>query len=149
MNDGINALFEKGFTLIPVKYREKNPLVSNWQTRTVNDNNPGEFNGQVNVGVVLGAASGNIIDIDLDDPVATELASKFLPETGKIFGRASSPSSHYLYRTDGEAGKKATYQSKFFERPILEYRSEKHFTVIPPSVHKSGEQIEWLCSVSM
>lgn len=144
VQEEVRKLFDLGVTLIPVEFQGKAPLISRWQNRAANDNDANEFVGSKNVGMVLGKSSQNIIDIDLDDPIARELAPHFLPETGLVFGRSSSPRSHYLYKIDGETGRTERFQSKATGRPVLEYRSDKSQTVVPPSVHKTGEPIEWV-----
>ena len=66
MKKSIKALQDRGLCTIPVQPAGKAPLFGDWQKRTANDNNIDEFSGNVNVGVVLGEASGNKIDVDLD-----------------------------------------------------------------------------------
>ena len=41
--------------------------------------------------------SGWLIDVDLDHPLAVELADEFLPPTASVFGRVGKPRSHRLY----------------------------------------------------
>ena len=50
-----------------------------------------------NLGVITGKRSGDLVDIDLDDPTALELADRFLPSTGVITGRPSAPRSQRWY----------------------------------------------------
>jgi hypothetical protein len=94
----------------------------------------------LNVGVLLGAPSGGLIDIDLDCPEALRLAAKFLPAT-RCFGRRSKPSSHWLFVCD------PCPESQTFvdagRAMLLELRSTGQQTVFPGSVHESGEAIEW------
>lgn len=80
----IEALMKEGFCLIPLEEQQKRPIPTNWQTRKHSDNDIGEFDGNDrNVGVLLGRASGGIVDVDIDHPIARSLASDFLPPTGK------------------------------------------------------------------
>jgi putative DNA primase/helicase len=87
-----------GFALLPVNFKDKIPAISNWQNRRPEDFDPAEFEGDRNVGVVLGTNSGGLVDIDLDCPEALKIAPIFLPPTGFRFGRKSKPESHHFYR---------------------------------------------------
>ena len=98
-----------------------------------------------NIGLILGARSGETVDIDLDCPEALALAPLYLPATGAIFGRASKPQSHRLYIALG-----ATYEA--FADPLtsdmlIELRAQgrtggAHQTLLPPSI-ADGERREW------
>ena len=85
------------------------------------------------------------VDVDLDCWEALRVADVFLPKTGAIFGRESTPRSHRLYKTElktseqwtdplERAGKKAV---------IVELITRPKMTVFPPSVHPTGEAVEW------
>jgi hypothetical protein len=56
-----------------------------------------EFAPGLNVGVIL---SDGLVDIDLAAPEARAAAPYLLPKTNALFGRASSPSAHWIYRTE-------------------------------------------------
>lgn len=79
------------------------------------------------------------MDIDLDAPLAARLAPAFLPATGAVFGRKSKPASHWLYYCPN--AKTTKWQTA--EGMLVELRSTGCQTVFPPSVHPSGERIEW------
>ena len=74
---------------LPVPYRSKNHGFTGWQNFTVTEATLLQhFNGQPqNIGVLLGRASGDLADIDLDCTEAVALSPRFLPATGAIFGR--------------------------------------------------------------
>jgi hypothetical protein len=103
----------------------------------------------LNVGVILGSASGGLTDVDLDCSEAIALAKIVLPKTGAIFGRQSKPESHFLYYTSlatthGKATLKLT--DPITRQALLEVRiggDAGAQTVFPGSVHESGEDIEW------
>lgn len=148
LNDAVvRYLAEKFGRIHPIPTREKGPRIKNWQdpTRTfaVEDFGPDD-----NIGTAL---TGDLVDIDLDCPEAVEIAPHYLAPTGRIHGRQSKPWSHYFYRITGAdtfkfrdipridpaTGKKVT-------ATILEIRAgAKHQTIIPPSIHPSGEHIAW------
>jgi hypothetical protein len=124
---------KRGWRVLPVKARSKRPRHANWQRgiRTARDVDPAG-----NVGVLLGEPSNGLVDVDLDTPEARELAREFLPLTDARFGRASSPESHWLYRVR-DPGKTRKLAGG------VELRSTGGQTVFPPSLHPSGERVEW------
>ena len=136
----ISEFTREGLCVIPVRLQSKQPIPKKWQQRTAEDNDLDEFSPELNVGVVLGESSGNVVDIDLDSETARKVAPYFLPETGWVFGRKSAPRSHWIYRVGGEAGGgcKVDVSGKF-----AEYRADRQMTVFPPSIHPSGEQIKF------
>ncbi|MDP8217786.1 MAG: bifunctional DNA primase/polymerase [Candidatus Theseobacter exili] len=136
----INKYLDYGWSPSPVKYKTKKPILTNWNNRKLNKEDiPKFFNGQKNVGILLGAASGGLVDIDLDCKTAIDLAPDYLPLTNAIFGRESKPKSHYLYHVT------EPMKSKRFESDdvLFEIRSDGCQTVFPPSVHESDEIVEW------
>jgi P4 family phage/plasmid primase-like protien len=96
---------------------------------------------QTNVGVLLGEPSGWLIDIDLDHPRAVELAAQFLPSTPAVSGRPGKPRSHWWYRVTAPVQTHKRPQTQL--GMIVELRSTGGQTVIPPSVHPSGEATDW------
>ena len=99
------------------------------------------FDDETNVGVVLGDASGGLIDIDLDCEQALTLAPIFLPPTGFRFGRKSKPKSHHFYRSESPG--KTVRLADSNGRTLLECRGNGGQTVVPPSLHPTGELIEF------
>lgn len=150
--DVARSYLRRGWMPLPVPHKSKNPNFKGWQRFKVTEPElPEYFNGQPqNVGVLLGEASGELVDADLDCPEAVLLAPHLLPPTGRVFGRASSRGSHRLYHSSlrtrkfldpllegrkGDAGRdKAT---------LLELRSTGAQTIFPGSTHESGEEITW------
>src|SRR5262245_40198556 len=99
--DTAHAVLEAlpGAALIPLAYRGKRPLDTAWQNTRYRaaEGLAQHFNGQpLNVGVVLGAVSGGLVDVDLDCIEAITLAPRFLPPT-MVHGRVSKPQSHRWY----------------------------------------------------
>jgi hypothetical protein len=134
---------ERGWSVIPVPYRSKNPGFKRWeQMRLTCDELDRHFNGRPqNISVLLGEPSGWLIDVDLDHRRAVELAPQFLPPTALVFGRPGKPRSHWLYRVTAPLVTK-----KFSSRPsgmIAEVRSTGTHTIFPPSVHEIAEPITW------
>ncbi|MHC2367443.1 hypothetical protein ACVIQT_002091 [Bradyrhizobium diazoefficiens] len=134
---------------IPINHRQKAPSIAGWQNLTVTHENVEDFFSRFdqNVGVILGPRSGGLADVDLDCAEAVRIAPKFLPPTEAVFGRASKPKSHYLYKISS-APDRAT--EKFVgadNDSIIELRTggetKAAQTVFPGSVHETGEVIEW------
>jgi hypothetical protein len=89
---------------------------------------------------------GPIVDADLDSREALELADIYLPQTGAIFGRASKPRSHRLYRAAGAVY--AAFADPTDGTMLAELRAEgrdggAHLTLIPPSI-TGRERREWV-----
>ena len=141
----------RGWAPVPIPFREKGPNLNNWGLLRLDSQTALQhFNcGSQNIGVILGAASGGLVDIDLDCPEAGALAPAFLPPTGAIFGREGNPASHWLYRAPGMLTQQVKMSGT--TKTLLELRSNTNTeqpsqTVFPGSVHKSGEPIEWVGS---
>ena len=129
---------EEGLYPIPVQYKGKTPTVPDWTNIKVTPDNAEQyFNGkETNIGILLG---DSLIDIDIDDERLLGLAKDILPPSGLVFGRASKPSSHYLYKSDHQETKKYTFGNE----TLIEIRSKGCQTVVPPSTHIEGEVITW------
>jgi putative DNA primase/helicase len=133
----------RGWSPIPVPFRSKQPVIQAWQRlRIAEDELHQHFNGKPsNLGVLLGEPSRWLVDVDLDHPLAVALADQFLPSTPAVFGRAGKPRSHRLFRLKGPL------KTKQFKTPttsmLVEIRSTGAQTVFPPSIHETGEAIEW------
>jgi hypothetical protein len=146
--DAIKYYCSQGYSIIPVKYSSKKPLLSGWQKQKLDEaemlsHADGRY---INIGLRLGEASGGLVDIDLDALETWQLAAHFLPQTNMVFGRASKPRSHYIYKCVGELPKSTKFADKTESAGdvLLEVRSDgKHQTVVPPSVHESTELIRF------
>src|SRR4051812_37611967 len=89
---------EAGFRPIPLNPNTKRPTEANWPEQVVDwQNIERVFGPNTNVGIVLGTASGGLVDVDLDSPGALKLADLLLPKTEMVFGRQSAPRSHRIY----------------------------------------------------
>ncbi len=97
-----------GWAPVPVPYRQKGPVIKDWPALRLNEQTAPKYfaNGPVNIGVILGAASGGLADIDLDCAEALAVAAAVLPPTLR-FGRPSTRAAHWIYRTSFPAGTKA------------------------------------------
>lgn len=132
----------RGCSVIPIPTKRKCPVLKGWTglRLTVGDVASHFERNPMNIGVLLGEASCELVDVDLDCPEACDIAPAILPGTNSVFGRQSKPTSHYLYR--------CPISSQRFKDPetgemLLEIRSTGHQTIFPGSIHPSGEAVEW------
>ena len=148
-NDSIRVLpfairyHQAGWAVIPIPYGQKKPVLEGWQALKLDGPRVvATFAGQPkNIGVLLGEPSGWLIDIDLDHQRAVELADQFLPPTPAVFGRPGKPRSHRIFRATAPVATHKRRQAAL--GMIVELRSSGAQTVIPPSVHPSGEVVTW------
>ncbi len=133
----------RGWAVIPIPHRSKVPILKGWQNlRLSPDTIARHFNGEPqNIGVLLGEASGGLVDVDLDHPEALALARDYLPSTGAWFGRPGNPESHWLYRVENPPATRK--YATTLGTTLLELRSTGGQTVLPGSMHPSGELVEW------
>src|SRR5262245_4415797 len=145
------AYAKRGWKPVPVSRKTKKPIGTDWQTRAFDVR---QFNGNAqNVGIQLGEASKGLADVDLDCREAIGLALEFLPSTPSIFGHRSRPMSHMLFVSDlYKTETKAALQYKEIiggkQGPmIVELRvggnGKGAATTVPPSMHVTGEMVEW------
>lgn len=138
----------RGWQPVALKPRSKAPVASGWQhSAHPAEVLPALFAKGENVGVLTGAPSGGLVDVDLDCPEAVALAPCFLPPTEATFGRPGKPCSHYLYAAPHT--KTVKYQHPTArdtgDRKVMlvELRSTGGQTMMPPSAHPTGEQVRW------
>jgi DNA polymerase I-like protein with 3'-5' exonuclease and polymerase domains len=139
--------FDRGFIPTPCHPRAKVPILEGWQDlRPTAEDLCNYFPPKTarNIGLVLGKPSQNLVDVDKDCPQAIAAAPHLLPATGWVSGRAGAPRSHSWYIVDeapDHAGQK--YYDIDDKTLLLELRSTGGQTVVPPSVHPSGEELRW------
>ena len=110
----------------------------------------GDEPGGVNIGVVLGDASGGLVDVDLDMAEARQLVDHVFGTNAVAFGRAGQI-THLFIRHGGEAPKESFFG--FTDKDaaarllglvarsdnkcrVVELRaSAGQFTMVPPSLH--------------
>ena len=116
----------------------------------------------INVGLLMTEAF-KVVDIDIDDPRITQLAVAHLPQTTWKFGRPSKKTSHLMFCVSDDA---SSQQSQRESDPkakgymdsekitpigrdpaqkgaIIEFRGHVSQTVMPGSLHESGERVVW------
>lgn len=140
------AYLELGWMPIPIPLCEKRPVLDGWpKLRVAREDVPRYFPAESNIGVILGDASGGLVDIDLDMFEAVQAAALILPPT-MVFGRKSNLRSHHLFIARYARTEKFTDLNG---KMIVELRAnqtngeEGLQTVFPESIHPSGETVEW------
>jgi len=132
----------RGWRIIPIARGSKAPSIERWRELAIPESGLQRYfgNGE-NIGLVLGEASGGLVDVDCDAPEVRQIVNKFLPDTGLIHGRASSRGSHYWFCciTPPKSERLCDVDGSV----LVELRSTGLQTVLPPSVHPSGEPLEW------
>ena len=137
----VSDYIDHGFAPIPIKCKSKQPVNKGWPELRISKNDIGAyFNGErINIGILTGQPSHGLVDIDIDDLDALKFGPWFLPETRCVFGRASKPKSHWVYRVP----EPRNHEKFGNEEIIVEVRGNGHCTVFPGSTHESGEVIEF------
>jgi hypothetical protein len=137
----------KGLASIPLPPRSKDPGYPDWQhLRLTPDTLDRHFPvGEArNIGILNGAPSGNVVDVDLDCAEALRAAPLLLPPTGWVFGRKTAPRSHWIYRADCAPQRASQEYRDLDGTMLLELRGTGGLTVYPPSTHQeTGERIAW------
>jgi hypothetical protein len=146
--DIARAYLRRGWAPISVPFRSKNPARARWQALRLTEEDlaaafPG---GPQNIGVLLGAPSSGLADIDLDVPLARLLAERCLPRTDASFGRTSALGAHRLYVVTGVVATKRWRDPTVTDddrATLLELRLTGAQTLFPGSTHPGGEVITW------
>lgn len=138
----------RGFIVTPL--HDKRPILGRWQERILGATDlPRYFRDGRNIGIVLGAA---LVDADLDNPVAVDVADLLLPDTVKS-GRMKNPRSHHWFVCDPAPPSRRYFLTKPMadrlmiesgEAVLVELRSTGHQTVVAPSIHPvDGDRYMW------
>jgi len=134
-----------GLAPIPVPPGEKNPNRPGWQNeRWGIDDIPKQWNNGQGIGVLWGEPSGGRVDVDLDWPEARIAARYILPRT-REFGREGAKESHRIYQVVGKLPgiKRYKLSGEGDDRSVVELLSTGAQSLLPPSIHPSGERREW------
>lgn len=147
------SYIRRGWNPVPNAFRAKKPIGNEWQNRIINETNAAQYfnGGPQNIGVQLGKNSNGLTDVDLDCIEAIAIASYVLPPTKAIFGRRSARASHWLYTTDladtVDSAELNYNEPLSKDGHLLELRiggcGKGAQTVVPGSVHETGEEIAW------
>ncbi len=141
VQDAARQYVARGFAVLPIPAGTKAPTIRGWPNlRLQVADIPRFFHNGANIGLILGEASGSLVDADLDAMEALALTG-WLPDTDMIHGRPSKPRSHWWFIAD------PLPRTERFEdvdgATLVELRSTGGQTVVPPSIHPSGERLAW------
>lgn len=134
------ALYDMGFSLIPLKPREKTPLTGwrAYQNRRASRSDIEAWykaTPNANIGIVTGAISGLVVlDLDSADAIA-EAERRGLPDTLMV---RSGKGRHVYFR---HPGCKTTNRAGFL--PGMDIRGDGGYIVGPGSIHPSGALYAW------
>lgn len=150
--DGIAAaareLLEQEIQPTPLAPRSKKPVLTDWPNLRLELPDIGRlFANGSNIGMLDGKPSGGLGDVDLDCDEARSLAEFYLPATEAVFGRDSAPRAHRLYRCNPPDFRTVQFADPTVadkdKAMLVELRGTGSQTMAPPSIHPSGEQVEW------
>lgn len=132
--DGSSKLY------VPLKQMEKLPSNGGWTNTPCSwEELQSHLGSGGNLGLLLGTKTG-YIDVDCDCLAAVELARRVLPKPAGHFAR-NGESAHYIYQSTSEELETLRFQQA--SGTIIELRGNGAQTMIPPSIHPSGQQLEW------
>ena len=127
---------------VPLPPRKKAPTLRGWQRLRLQERDLSHYFGrEAGVGLLLGEPSQGLTDVDLDADEALRCGPAFLPPTNLRHGRTSKPGAHWFYQVAEEL--KTTRFKDVDGTCLVEVRNTGCQTVVPPSVHPSGEPLRW------
>lgn len=129
---------DNGLRVVPLEPRSKACYDGDWRNLIFK---PEDFRDDDNIGIM---SVDGLVDIDCDAEEMVAVAAAFLPPTPAIYGRPGKPASHWLYRAKFD--KLLTFKDHKTGKTIVEIRID-HQSMAPPSIHPSGEQVEWVNGV--
>src|SRR5262249_32159819 len=136
----------RGYRVVPFDRGKKGPTYEGWNSlRLTEEDLPRHIEPSSNIGLLTGAPSGNLADVDCDASEAVRAAGEILPRTEMIHGRAGKLNSHHWYMLP-EAINSIKYEVNLGKEKtcLVELRSARIQTMVPPSIHPNGERLSWM-----
>ncbi len=138
-----------GWSIIPLRPRTKKPAVASWkpyQTARASDAELVEWfsQGKYDLGVVLGAVSGNLACRDFDNAEAYQQWKAEHPELANRLPVVKTGRGYHVYFRTGRP-----CATRSFDDGDGELRGEGAYTVLPPSMHQTGVQYQWLTELDL
>ena len=141
-----NYYHEKGFSVIPLKPRDKTPAIPKWgeyqkRRSTIEERTAWFASGQNNIGIVTGFVSGiDVIDFDTKEAMKNHL--DFIQSTPVS---ATGKGCHaFVQHLDGVRN----FQKREDLKGI-DLRADGGYVVAPPSFHPNGKQYAFLPNRSL
>jgi hypothetical protein len=135
----VQRYISEGWAVVPIPSGRKAPEVKDWAKRSFE---VVDFQSDDNIGIRLGEPSGGLVDVDLDCEEAVAAAAVIMLATPRRHGRQSVGVSHYWYIAKGVEKSERWLDTD--GKVLVELRSTGGQTVVPPSLHPSGEKLFWL-----
>lgn len=143
----------EGYTPLPIQGGSKRPYGGGWQHQRWTGKSEAEIAehfdaareaGAGDIGLLLGAPSGGLVDIDFDHALSLRFRDILIPPTAMETGRAGRARSHKWFIAEPTDDLPSTRQYKMPDGSvIIELRATGAQTVIPHSTHPSGELYRW------
>lgn len=138
-----------GLSVIPVKSRDKTPLLSSWlpyQEELPTDQEINQWFEKwpsCNVGIITGRISG-LVAIDIDSDQGEEALKKLLGDIPKTPLSKTPKGMHLFFKHPGNG-----IHLNNFARKLdgLDFRGDGGFVVCPPSVGANGNKYHWINSI--
>jgi len=136
--DAAQAYIRQGYRPVPIPAGSKGPRIKDWPLfMCAEDEAIDHFSGRGNIGIILGCG---LVCVDLDHPMAGQLADQYLPPSSCVVGRPGNPRSHWFYRVDNDVlNKSLRYKSGGKWITVIDILSDGKQVVVGPSVHPEGD----------
>ena len=139
-------LVNQGFSVLPIKPRDKAPATDTWkeyQKRKPTDEELHEWfdRGDKNIAIVCGRISGGLVVVDFDDPSVLDFLinggiDKFSERTLVV---KTGKGYHAYFRAP-----ESLLQNRRFDNLKIDIKGEGGYVVAPPSIHREGTRYEFL-----
>lgn len=139
----IGAYIDAGLALIPLRPRDKQPLVKwrKFRERPPDRRLVGAWLRRwprANWGVILGPVSGNLVALDFDDLSSYERWARDWPDLAQAAPTTATRRGRHVYlMTPGQRTARMTNFNG-------EVKGAGGYTLLPPSIHPSGARYCWL-----
>lgn len=142
-NDDALELFGSHGVLLPIPKGQKGPRLAGWQKLTLDASHTPEHQALLakadNIGILLGAVSGNLVDIDLDSESAV---TRFFSLNGELLKRTlqtvGSRGRHFFFRIKGPYPQKICRLEQPGEEHVGEWRGGGGAQTVISGTHPSG-----------
>ncbi|MCA9111611.1 MAG: bifunctional DNA primase/polymerase, partial [Planctomycetaceae bacterium] len=127
----------RGWCVVPIPFKQKRAVLKEWEQLRLSEADLAQYFDQpANIGIILGAPSQWLVDVDLDCVEARAIASNYLPPTPARTGRAGAADSHWWYIAID--AKTVQHRDPVTKQMLVELRSTGGQTVVGPSIHPTG-----------
>jgi len=148
--ENAKRLVNLGFSVFPIKPRDKIPAVDSWKEFQERKPTDGELHtwfdrGDKNIGIVCGKISGNLVVVDFDDPAMLTFLfeggpNKFIEKAKeKTLVVKTRKGWHVYFRV-----MENLLQSGRLDNLKIDIKGEGGYVVAPPSIHREGTKYEFL-----